>query len=399
MFVNIRDITDRKRTEDELLKMRKIESLGVLAGGIAHDFNNMLATISGNISLAKSAARSGRNERLPQILDRTQEACLKSSRLTKQLLTFSRGGAPIKKAASMEETLAETSIFTLRGSNVRCEVHIDDGLWTVEMDEGQISQVIQNLVMNAAQSMPGGGVVTVCAENVEIDPEKCPLPLDAGRHVKVSVRDRGPGIPEANVSRVFDPYFTTKEKGSGLGLAIAYSIINKHSGHITVESTGAEGATVAFYLPASGAIVPSVAHKSGIVEKGCENILLMDDDDLIRVTLEDLFNELGYTVTAVDCGEAAIVEYKKAFDEGHPFDAVILDLTVPGGLGGVETLKRLREINPGVKAIVGSGYANDPVMANHQEYGFHAIFSKPFNVIELSNTLKCVLNQDSTKDA
>lgn len=397
VFVNIRDITDRKRTEDELLKMKKIESLGVLAGGIAHDFNNMLAAICGNISLARSAAVSGQAEKLPLLLDRTEEACMRSSRLTKQLLTFSRGGAPIKKAASMSEVLAETSLFTLRGSNVRCDVRISDGLWAVEMDEGQISQVIQNLVMNAAQAMPDGGIVTLSAENVEIDASNCPLPLAGGRYVKVLVQDHGPGIPETNISRVFDPYFTTKDKGSGLGLAIAYSIISRHSGHITVESTGAQGTAFVFYLPASDAHVPYIAQNIRNLKTGSGKILIMDDDELIRVTLQDLFESLGYTVAVVDRGEAAVEEFKKEFGAGRPFDAVILDLTVPGGLGGVETLKQLKVIEPGVRAIVGSGYSNDPVMANHEVYGFAAIFSKPFNATELSSTLHHVLNSGSTK--
>lgn len=385
----IYDVTEYKRMEDELAKAQKLESIGVLAGGIAHDFNNILTAILGNITLAKF---SDSQDESTEILAQAERSVERAERLTHQLLTFSKGGVPIKKVASIREIIKESADFALRGSNVKSNCKIPGDIWPVEVDEGQINQVLNNLIINADQAMPEGGMIDIHVENMIIGPENL-LPLNEGRYIRIDIEDHGKGVPEENIEKIFDPYFTTKQKGNGLGLAIAYSIIKKHSGHIAVDSQIDRGTIFHIYLPASQkALLPKKAEQK-IPLKGSGRILVMDDEKVIRDLAERMLRRLGYEVCSAGDGAEAIRLYKEAGETGQPFDAVILDLTVSGGMGGKEALKKLLEIDPEVKAIVSSGYSNDPVMAEYRLYGFCDIISKPYEINEISKILYDVVTE------
>ncbi|RMG50641.1 MAG: hybrid sensor histidine kinase/response regulator, partial [Acidobacteria bacterium] len=397
VLVTAFDITERKKMEAELLKAQKLESLGLLAGGIAHDFNNFLMAILGNISLARLEADSPEN--LSERLMAAERACLRAKDLTQQLLTFSKGGTPIRKLTSIAELIKESAEFVLRGSNVRCQFSIADDLWPVEIDIGQMSQVIQNLIINADQASPNGGTITIRAQNVTLDEGDVP-PLKAGRYVKIAIEDHGIGIPREHLSKIFDPYFTTKQKGSGLGLSIVYSIVKKHDGHITVRSELGRGTTFTIYLPASGEAptreTPETARTEDTSSSRGGRILVMDDEEIIRDVTRHILERLGYDVALARDGEEAIQMYRDAQRRGRPFDAVIMDLTVPGGMGGKEAIRRLRTIDPQVKAIVASGYSNDPIMANYRAYGFDGVVAKPYRIEELRRVLHQVLTSTET---
>ncbi len=383
-----RDVTESKRMEEEILNAKKLESLGVLAGGIAHDFNNLLTAILGNISLAKIYAKS--NEQVQDRLTEAERVSLRARDLTQQLLAFSKGGAPIKKTSSMADLIRETAEFALRGSNVRCERILSDDLWPADIDEGQISQVIHNLVINADQAMPAGGTLTIRAENLSLG-EQDPVPLVPGNYLRVTVEDQGIGIPDKVLPKIFDPFFTTKQKGSGLGLATAYSIIKKHDGHITAASRQGAGTTVTFYLPASEQKMKPMKDREDDLFSGGGKILFMDDEESVRDVAGEMMNRLGFDVEFVTDGTAAIEAYRRAKESGRRFEAVILDLTIPGGLGGKETIERLREIDPGIRAIVSSGYSDDPVMAEYKKFGFEAVIAKPYRLKELSRVMEAVV--------
>jgi PAS domain S-box-containing protein len=388
VVVVFRDVTERRRMEEELQKMERLESIGVLAGGIAHDFNNILTAILGNISLARMYTDL---DRIFERLAEAERASMQAQSLTQQLLTFSRGGAPIKKTVSIAELLRDSVSFALRGSNARCELSIPDDLWSVEVDEGQISQVISNIVINADHAMPRGGIIKVRAENVTIGAEDA-IPLEDGEYVKIYIEDRGIGIPKENLDSIFDPYFTTKQKGSGLGLATSYSIIKNHEGHITVESELGAGTTFHIYLPASPEAVPTEkkeAEEKPIMGEG--RILVMDDEKHVRDTVAAMLNSLGYKVTTSVDGAEAIELYKDAKESGQPYDAVIVDIVIPGGMGGRETIQRLMEIDPEVRVIVSSGYSDDPIMADFSRYGFKGAIAKPYKTKELSEVLHRVI--------
>ncbi|RKY87781.1 hypothetical protein DRQ09_03920, partial [candidate division KSB1 bacterium] len=385
----LRDITERKKIEEELLKAKKLESLGILAGGIAHDFNNILTAILGNISLAKLYVSS--NEKVHKLLSKAEKASIRAQDLTKQLLTFSKGGAPIKKTANIVELIKDSASFALRGSNVKCNFSIPQNLWTADIDEGQISQVIYNLVINANQAMPNGGTINIKVENTILNNEY-PLPLKEGKYIKISVEDNGIGIPEEHLQKIFDPYFTTKEKGSGLGLATCYSIIKRHGGLITVESKPGIGTIFYIYLPASQ---KEVSEKKSVEKKplkGNGRILIMDDDEIVRNVIGSMLKHIGYDIEFAKDGNEAIELYKNAKNSGVPFNAVIMDLTIPGGMGGKEAIKKLIKIDPDVKAIVSSGYSNDPIMSSFKEYGFCGVITKPFKIEELNNILNEIIS-------
>lgn len=284
----------------------------------------------------------------------------------------------------------ESATFTLSGSNVRCNFQLPDSLWSAEIDAGQIGQVINNLVINADQSMPEGGVVTIRAENTEMGPLN-KLSLPAGRYVRVSIRDQGVGITREHQTKIFDPYFTTKQKGSGLGLTIAYSIIDKHNGRLTVESEPSVGATFSLYLPAAGEYCRLEPRPDMAGSSGQGKILLMDDEAIIRDVAANMLEYLGFEVFLADDGEKAIEIYSRLMETESPIDAVILDLTVPGGMGGKETIKKLTELDPRVKAIVSSGYSQDPIMSNHEKYGFAGVVTKPYRIQEISGVLCKIL--------
>jgi len=383
-----RDITEKRRAERELLKADKLESLGVLSGGIAHDFNNILTSILGNISIAKMFAKPG--DKIFERLEEAENDCMRARVLTQKILTFSRGGAPIMKTAFISELLRDSASFALSGSNVRCEFSIPDDLWRIEVDEGQIAQAISNLIINASQAMPGGGVINLLAENIVVD-EKQGIPLNNGGYVKISVTDHGIGIPKEHFQQIFDPYYTTKRGGSGLGLAIAYSIVKRHNGYIDVKSIPGKETTFSIYLPASPKEALAEKESGEKIRGGKGKILVMDDEKMIRDVVGDMLGILGYEAEFAKDGAEAVELYKKAEQSVRPFDAVIMDLTVPGGMGGKEAVRKLAEIDPEVKAIVSSGYSDDPVMADFRKYGFSNVVAKPYNIKELGDALYEVL--------
>ncbi|MBI5575878.1 MAG: response regulator [Deltaproteobacteria bacterium] len=382
-----RDNTERKKIEEKLQNAQKLESIGVLAGGIAHDFNNLLSAILGNLSLAKARRDDSSFDRLAEI----EKASLRARDLTRQLLTFSKGGAPVRKTASIVELIRQSAVFVTRGSNVLCKFHFAEDLQPVDVDEGQMSQAINNLVINAVQAMPDGGVIRITAQNVHADPALNSAGLH-GNIVKVSIRDEGHGIPPENLSRIFDPYFTTKEHGSGLGLATVYSIVRRHDGQVEVDSGPGSGTTFHLYLPASEKKPEEADPAPAPSPAGTGHILVMDDEEFIRMVATDMLSHLGYDVTCARDGVEAIELYRKSMAAGGPFDAVIMDLTVPGGMGGKETIRILRNIDPGVVAIVSSGYSNDPILSEPDRYGFTGIVTKPYTLDTLNDAVFRAVN-------
>jgi CheY-like chemotaxis protein len=374
-----------------------LESLGTLAGGIAHDLNNILTVISGNIGLAQLDAPS-HSGNLLSFLAKAGQAAQHAARLSSQLLTFSKGGAPLKKIASVADLLQHAAEFSLYGSKLRAAIEIEDHLGKAEIDAGQIEQVINALMINAREAMPNGGCVNVCAENVVIDGTSG-LPLVSGRFIKVAITDHGPGVPAELVGKIFDPYFTTKPSSSGLGLAISYSIIRKHGGFLHLEKSSSGGATFAFYLPAaSGKVVhdPFQSHEHAF-QITQQRILVMDDESAIRELTTQLLGTMGYEVTAVPDGSEAVRIYERAARKGEPFRAVILDATVRGGLGGVETIERLRQVDPEVKAIICSGYSDEAALSEFLSYGFCGALPKPFTRRELADALQKAFAERQTE--
>jgi len=381
------DITERKKIEEEHLKIQKLESVGILAGGIAHDFNNIMTSIVGNIALAKMS--SGIQKNIFEILTDAEEACRRAKDLTNQLLTFSKGGAPIKKITTITKQLKDSARLGLRGSNVSYEFFIPQDLWPVEVDEGQINQVIFNLIINARQAMPEGGTIRIFAENVIIN-EQSGLPLTKREYIKVTVEDQGIGIPKEHLQKIFDPYFTTKQKGNGLGLSSTYSIIKNHDGYIAVDSETGKGSSFHFYLPAIRLQIPMDAEKKPLLIEGEGKILLMDDDENILTSVSKTLVKIGYKVELAREGIQAIDMYKQAM-LSEPFDAVIMDLTIREGMGGKEAVEKLLEIDPQARVIVSSGYSTDPVMANYRKHGFCSVITKPYQIEALSELLHDII--------
>lgn len=392
-FVAIfRDLAERKRMEEHLLRTCKLESLGVLAGGIAHDFNNILTAILANISLSKTYVNP--EDFIYQRLSEAEKASIRARDLTQRLLIFAKGGAPVKRVASITELVRESADFALRGSDIGCDFSIPDDLWPAEVDEGQISQVIHNIMLNAVQAVTDGGAVYVHCENAAVgrnEAENNPS-LQKGDYVKISIKDNGIGIPAENLKKIFDPYFTTKPKGSGLGLATTYSIVKNHNGLITVESRTGVGTVFNIYLPASDKKISAKQKKENIPFFGKGRVLVMDDEDIVRDAAGSVLKCIGYEAEAAKDGAEAIEIYRKGMESGRPFDAVIMDLTIPGGMGGKEAIKRLLEIDPDAKAIVSSGYSEDPVMAEFRKYGFCGVIAKPYETEQLSRALSDVIN-------
>ena len=386
----VTNITEKHLLEQERLKSQKLEAIGTLAGGIAHDFNNLLQGVFGYISLAR--LRCDNKEQGLAALEEAEKALHLSVKLTNQLLTFSKGGKPVKKTIDLRPTVENAAKFALSGSRSGCRITSEDP-WLADADEGQIAQVIQNIVLNADQSMPEGGQIDIAIRNIHAPGKDLPQGLAKGAYVQISIADRGIGIAEQYATKIFDPYFTTKEKGSGLGLATSYSIIRNHNGMIDMRSELGKGTTFFIYLPVTGEerretpAIPAVRTEHG--RKG--KVLVMDDEQIILNVAGELIRTLGHEVEFAIHGEEALAKYEMAQRSGKPYDVVILDLTIRGGMGGAETIQKLSKIDPAVKAIVSSGYSDDSITANHLDGGFMAFLKKPYNVNDLQGTLDMLL--------
>lgn len=387
------DITDRKFAEEAQLKLHKLESVGTLAGGIAHDFNNILATIQGYIELAKMDITPG-NKGYNRMIS-IEKSILQATELTKRLITFAKGGDPIRVITNISAMVKNAILSSIGESPVGMKFYLDSDLWPAEIDEGQICQVIRNLVINAVEAMPEGGMLTVRVKNMTVN-EQDRLPLSNGDYIRISLEDKGAGITRESLPVIFDPYFSTKqrgsEKGMGLGLSVCHSVVSKHDGCIIVESEERKGSTFHVYLPAAVNDASLIKKPKPDEKPGAKSrILVMDDDAMIRDMLSELLVAMGYDVETADDGLAAIDLYIEAMESRKPYQMLILDLTVPGGVGGKLTMERLRVINPDVKCIILSGYTDDPVIQNYQQYGFGGALTKPFTLKDLQNIFANIL--------
>ncbi|MEI8140090.1 MAG: ATP-binding protein [bacterium] len=388
----ISDITERKHSETELLKMQNLTSIGTLAGGIAHDFNNILMGVFGTLSLAKHELP--KDHPAFKLLEYTGKSMDRAIRLTKQLLTFAKGGEPVKESLCLGTVVREVAEFDLSGSNILLVYKQAPDLRDANVDKGQIQQVISNLTINAREAMPNGGHLFITLENSDITEDTIPH-LHQGHYIKISVQDEGSGIDPKHIDRIFDPYFTTKQTGSGLGLATSYSIIQKHGGHISAESVLGNGATFTLYLPVSNAHRPAPEIPQKIetcIFEPCRKILVLDDEEFIRMVIPRWLRKMKCLVETSHDGRQTIELYHHAMKSGTPFDLLILDLTVPGGIGGREVLKEILVLDPNAKAIVSSGYAEDPVMANYTQYGFKGVLAKPYTENQLQELVAKVLS-------
>jgi PAS domain S-box-containing protein len=377
------EIEQRKQVEEELLRGRKLESLGVLAGGIAHDFNNFLTIISGNIALAKMQLKPA--DAVSNILDQADAACKRATSLASQLLTFGKGGAPVRRPAQLAGVVKDAVDLARAGATATIDLFIGCDLWSADIDIEQISHALHNILLNARQAMPDGGTIEVRAENVVLDAGS--MPLLGGRYVMISVEDHGCGIAAGVLPSIFDPYFTTKPNGKGLGLASVHAIVAKHEGHIAVQSMLGAGTTFSVYLPACTAIQEAETAVGEPLQTGSGRVLVMDDEEPICQLLAQILRPLGYEVECAKDGAEAIELYQRAKDSNRRFDAVLLDLTIPGGMGGEEVASRLRQIDNSVILIVSSGYSDTPIMSEFRLHGFDEVLSKPWTPAQLSKVL------------
>lgn len=382
------DITERESLQNRLLNAQRLESLGVLAGGIAHDFNNILTGIMGNISLARMVQVTP--EKMSKLLDNAEKATLRATELATQLLTFAKGGTPVKKAVSIRKIVNESISLVLRGTNVKGVLELPWCLHDIEADEGQVSQVFNNIVINAVQAMPGGGKIVVQGRNVLLEIDNGFM-LPPGEYVELSFADEGCGMPEDVLKKIFDPYFTTKSGGIGLGLASVHSIIKRHGGHIEARSRVGEGTTFTLFLQStdktsSGSGACDRDEPGNVLAGG--SVLVMDDEEIIRELASEMLGHLGYEVVTCSRGEEAIRKYRMAQESSKPFSFVIMDLTIPGGMGGRESAKNILEFDPRARLIASSGYSNDPIMADFRDYGFRGSIAKPYTLDELMQVLQ-----------
>ena len=398
--VAVTDITAHKRAEADRLILNKLESTGILAGGLAHDFNNLLTVILLDLELAHALTPPG--EELAQLLEEAKKAALAASGLTQQLITFAKGGTMVRKPTRLSEVIQESVRPALSGSMVRCEFFLAEDLWVAEVDAGQIGQVLRNLVLNAREAMPQGGVVFVRAENVVLSAQEPPS-LPAGEYVRVSIADQGAGIAPDVLPKIFDPYFSTKErgnqKGMGLGLTICHAVIQRHGGAISVKSEVGVGTTFHIHLPASrkSSIGEQASGPAGVPRHG--RVLVMDDEEGVRKVVALTLRGMGHEVELAADGQMAVEAYKKAKSLGRQFDVVILGLTVRGGMGGQEAIQTLLQLAPTVKAIAMSGYAHDPVLLKPEPHGFKGTLAKPFDVGKLQEILSRVLGSSPGRKA
>lgn len=383
------DVTARLKIERELFKAEKLESIGILAGGIANDFNNLLVGIMGNISLAKLSLEH--DSEIFQLLQNAEDASERARDLTQRLLTFSPGGGPIKKIANLDKLLRDTVTFALHGVDIVGEFDIALDLLRAEVDMGQFIQVINNLVINAIQAMPKGGTIFIGASNAAIGSHG-QLPLDPGNYIKISITDQGHGIPPEIMDKIFDPFFTTKSDGNGLGLASCYSIVKKHGGHISAESSPGRGTTFTLYLPAAEATDVEPLVESAEPVKECGKVLIVDDDEWVRRLAGEILGKMGFEVYTATNGEEAVGIARDIIGRGGKLDTALIDLTIPGGIGGKDIIHMLKDVYPDLKAIVSSGYSNDPVMGNYKAYGFSGRIAKPYRASELSDLISRVVN-------
>jgi len=388
------DISEERRIQSGLLKMQKLESVGRLAGGIAHEFNNVLTAVLGNISLVKMFTEGSGD--MYECLNEAEKASLRARDLAQKLMIFSKGGSPVKETASIKELIEESAEFALKGSSAMCEFELPSALWPVEVDIDQMNQVISNVILNAAEAMEGAGVITVKAENYELESNYSSLA--EGRYVKIEIADTGPGIPRENLHQLFDPYFSTKQPGKGMGLAICFSIVKRHGGHIDVESEIGKGTVVTIFVPASlrKLNVKEEINKAETVKTSGRRVLFLDDKEVVRASARRILMRLGYDVVCVNEGSEAVDRYSSAMAENRAFDAVILDLTVSGGMGGKECIALLRKLDPNVKAIASSGYPEDSAISDLEVLGFNGFLVKPYDVNQMGSLLFKVIHDAKT---
>lgn len=380
------DITDRMAAERELRKKEKLESISLLAGGIAHDFNNILTALIGNISLARFEAED--QPALHNRLEQAEKASLRARNLARQLLNFVKEGSPHQTTVGLSKLIRETVQFTLRGSNIRPIYDIPAELSPVKVDPGQISQIIENLTINAVQAMPDGGTIQISGETVPFEQiekhEEIPRP-HAENYVAITFQDSGTGMEPEIVRRIFQPYFTTKSRGTGLGLTTSYSIAKNHQGLLSVSSQIGEGTAFTLYLPASTEQVKAEKNPQSkpAYSSGGGKILVVDDEKPILLLLEETLTSFGYKFVGAANGPHGINAYEKAIADHQPFDLVIMDLTIPGEMSGLQTMQRIRELDPSARGIISTGYSHAEVMREHAKYGFQDAIAKPYNIQEL----------------
>lgn len=389
MIGTVHDVTERKKLEEEAVKARKLESLGTLAGGLAHDFNNLLVGVLGNVSLAKMELKPG--DRAFALLSEVEKASLRAKALTRQLLTFSKGGEPVKERADVCELLKMSADLALKDSGVSFECACPKDRFYADVDVGQILHALNNIILNAREASARGALIKAATEAVPAA-EKDALPLDSGDYIRVSIKDAGKGIPGDALPKVFDPFFTTKERASGLGLTVAYSIVKRHGGHITVESEPGRGTAFHIYLPQGFTAPAGTKAPAEEPVRGRGRVLVMDDEDFVREVAGEILKTLGYEPSFAKDGETALDMYRRSMDEGRHYDLVIMDLTIPGGMGGKDAVKKLLALDPGARAIVSSGYSADPIMSDFRTHGFMAVITKPYMVVEFSRVVKDVIS-------
>jgi PAS domain S-box-containing protein len=384
----LRDVTQSSRLEADLLRASKMESIGVLAGGIAHDFNNLLTVVMGNLTLAlldPTVRQAGE-----RWLREAERGTLRAKELTQQLLTFAKGGEPVRSAVALSEVAREAAEFALHGANVRCDFDIAPDLKPADADKGQIGQAVQNLMINAVQAMPGGGAIRLSLCNDTLATGTMPT-LPAGEYLRLEISDTGAGIAPEHLSRIFEPFFTTKEYGTGLGLATVYSVVQKHRGHVAVESSGGRGTTFRIWLPAARVDPNPTTYSNSPFEPIRGRVLFMDDEEPIRVMTKALLERLGLEVNVTTDGTEAVRAYAMARLSGQPYSVVVVDLTVPGAMGGAEAMREILKIDPTARGIVSSGYSSDPVMANFRAHGFRGSVPKPYRLADFARTIREVL--------